>query len=431
MALTAGVKHYVRCRHKGTASGLSAWGEVRSFTPKQPFLTAETAKLIDATGASNQEGGYSVAVSGDGSTVAIGNRKGTGSVANTGTVLVYTKVAGTWTLQSKLSTTDGAANDYFGWGLSLSLDGNLLVIGSRNDTDKGATSGSVFVYKRTGTAWAKQAKLLASDGVATDLFGSSVAISRDGLTIAIGSTGQDPSAIANTGAIYVFNWTGTAWAQQAKLIASTLVASALLGTSVNISSDGNVILAGAPGDKSGTVTTGAAYVFTRTGTTWAQTAKIVPTGTTYAAMQFGVSVALSSDGTIAAIGAINYGASSTNIGRGYIFTQSAGTWSIQATIDPPAMITNSKAGLSIDLNAAGDALLIGSYMDSTSLTNAGVANFYQYESNAWVFKRRIIASDSTATNYFSRDLSISDSGSLAIIGAYGNLSLKGASYIFS
>ena len=96
---------------------------------------------------------------------------------------MYVRSNGVWSEQAKLTASDGASNDYF--GCSVSIDGDTAVIGASRDDDNGIDSGSAYVYVRSNGVWSEQQKLTASDGAASDEFGYSVSI--DGDTAVIGA----------------------------------------------------------------------------------------------------------------------------------------------------------------------------------------------------------------------------------------------------
>ena len=135
----------------------------------------------------------------------------------------------TWLQRQKLLASDGAAVDFF--GCSDSIRGDYAIAGADYDDDKGANSGSAYIFRWDGTAWVQQQKLLASDGAAGDCFGGSVSISGD-LAI-VGAYGDD----SDRGSAYIFKRDGTTWVQQQKLIASDGAAKDYFGYPVSISGD--------------------------------------------------------------------------------------------------------------------------------------------------------------------------------------------------
>ncbi|MFZ5818263.1 MAG: BspA family leucine-rich repeat surface protein [Chloroflexota bacterium] len=272
---------------KGTNSG-SAYVYTRSGSTwsQQQKLTAS-----DGTPASNF--GYSVAISGDTAIVGVVNEAG-----GQGSAYVYTRSGSTWSQQQKLTASDGASDDNFGGSVVVSSTQNVAIIGASYDDDKGANSGSAYVYTRSGSAWSQQQKLTPSDGAADDKFGSSVAMSGD--TAVIGAAFDDDKG-TNSGSAYVYTYSGSAWSQQQKLTASDGAGFDNFGGSVAVS--GNTAVVGAYWHDT---FTGSAYVYTRSGSTWSQQQKLTASD---GAMDdcFGSSVAVSTDTVIVgAYGKDNY-----------------------------------------------------------------------------------------------------------------------------
>ncbi|MCU0658544.1 MAG: FG-GAP repeat protein [Polyangiaceae bacterium] len=199
----------------------------------------------------------------------------------------------------------------------------------------------VYTYEDTEAAYpvevdplvfTQQAKLLAADKADLDYFGWSVALSSDGNTALIGVFGEDDGATLGNGAAYVFIQTAGVWTQQQKLLAADKANSDRFGYSVALSSDGNTALIGASEESDGdTGFNGAAYVFTRTAGVWTQQQKILAADkATF--NYFGYSVALSFDGNTALIGAIWGDDGPSDIGAAYVFTRTAGVWTQQQKI---------------------------------------------------------------------------------------------------
>src|SRR6266567_4289233 len=256
-------------------------------------------------------------------------------------------------LQAYVKASNTGAADEFGFAVALSIDGNTLVVGAPGEASAGIETdnsalgaGAVYVYLRSGTTWTQQAYIKASNPEAGDQFGASVALSDNGNTLAVGATGEDsalPGVTAgnvsevtagNTapgaGAVYVFTRSGTTWTQQAYVKASNTDADDQFGISVALNSDGNTLAVGTTGEDSALTgvragivdeTTagnaapgaGAVYVFTRVGTAWAQEAYIKASNTGVLDL-FGLSVSLSGDGDILAVGAIGESSAATGIG---------------------------------------------------------------------------------------------------------------------
>jgi len=184
-------------------------------------------KITASDGAAGDEFGISVSISGD--YVIVGAQADDDNGDYSGSAYVFKHTDTTWTQQAKLLASDGAAGDEFGW--SVSISGDYAIVGAQADDDNGSGSGSAYVFKRTGTNWAQEAKLLPSDGEAFEFFGRSVSISGDYVVVAAVS---DDANGDGSGSAYVFKRTDTTWTQQAKLLASDGAAGDWFGTSVSI-----------------------------------------------------------------------------------------------------------------------------------------------------------------------------------------------------
>jgi hypothetical protein len=196
----------------------------------------------------------------------------------------------------------------------------------------------VYVYTRNGATWRQQAYVKASNTGSGDYFGSSVALSADGNTMAVAANWEASSAtgvngnqadnsIPQAGAVYVFTRTGGTWRQQAYVKASNTGVSDWFAEAVALSADGNTLVVGAPQEDSAAkgvggdqadnslAANGAAYVFKRSGATWTQTAYLKPrnAGILLNTFNFGEAVAVSGDGTAIAVGASGEDGNATGV----------------------------------------------------------------------------------------------------------------------
>ena len=146
--------------------------------------------------------------------------------------LVVSQPAYAQVSEFKITASDGAAVDAFGY--SVSISGDYAVVGAFLDDDSGSSSGSAYIFKRVGESWAQEAKLLPADGAASDKFGRSVSISGD--YAVVGAFFDSDNGIAS-GSAYVFKRTGASWAEEAKLLPSDGAISDVFGISVSISGD--------------------------------------------------------------------------------------------------------------------------------------------------------------------------------------------------
>lgn len=360
---------------------VGAWG---ATTPGGTFAGAayvlvrngpswiDQSKLIALDGAANDSFGISVAISGD--TAVIGSfLDDTASGVDAGSAYVFVRSGTIWTQQAKLTALDAATND--GFGVSVAIDGDTIIVGAENDDNAGGIdAGSAYVFSRSGVVWTQQAKLTASDGAAGDRFGYSVSLSNT--TAVVGAQSDDTPAGATAGSAYVFTRCGALWSQQAKLTASDGADSDIFGVSVSISN--NTIVVGAYGDDTpGGANAGSAYVFTRSGPTWVQQAKLTA-GDGAAEDRFGVSVAVSGETIV--VGSYNDDPpGGSNAGTAYLFTRSSNPctapWVQQTIIAASDGAANDAFGYSVALSQ--DSAIIGAFSaDTAGGANAGAAYFF-------------------------------------------------------
>ena len=187
-------------------------------------------KIVDGDAAAVDCFGTSVSISGD--TALVGAYQDDDAGSDTGSAYVFVRSGDTWTQQAKLTASDAAAGDFFGY--SVSVSGDTAIIGALRDDDAGSGSGSAYVFVRSGTTWTQQQKLTASDAAGEDQFGISVSI--DGDTALVGAY-DDDDAGAMSGSAYVFVRSGDTWTQQQKLTASDAAAGDFFSYSVSVSGD--------------------------------------------------------------------------------------------------------------------------------------------------------------------------------------------------
>lgn len=295
--------------------------------------------------------GSSVSISSDGNTIAVGAYTETvGLNLKQGAAYVYKWNGSSWS-GTKLTASDGAAQDLFGIDVAVSGDGNTAIVGAwfaHEGAENSQGPGLAYIYKWEGADWA-ETKLNATDGAAGDEFGFSVAISADGNTAVVGARGDGIGAHAYQGSAYVYTWNGADW-NESKLIASDGASSGFFGGSVSISSDGTIIAIGASGLKD------VAYVYTKSGSSWNEF-KIVPSDGPIAG--FGTSVALSSDGNTLAVGAIYEGSGSV-----YVYAWNGSSWDEGKLIDAEGK-TMDCLGSSVAVSADGSTVVAGAvpYID--------------------------------------------------------------------
>jgi len=340
------------------------------------------------------------------------------SLPQAGAVYVFTRAGDSWSQQAyvKASNTGrrGEDGDQFGFSVALSGDGNTMAVGATTEDsaatgingnqadDSARLAGAVYVFSRGGNTWAQQTYLKGSNTEAGDLFGYDVSLSHDGNTLVAagydedgpgrGVNGDQGNGVNGSGAIYVFSRTGTNWRQDAYLKGSRSEGNDALGFSVAISGDGSTIVAGAgdesclvggvnpegcdmdkPEDASGG-SAGAAYVWVRSGDTWTEQAFLKASNPNLQDW-FAVNLAVSADGNTVLVGASMEDSrargingeqkddSATESGAAYLFTRSGATWSQQAYIKADNADEFDEFGTSIAVSGDGRRLIVGARME--------------------------------------------------------------------
>jgi len=349
---------------------------------------ANEQKLLASDGAAGDIFGFSVSIRDDYAIIgAIFDNNENGIYA--GAAYVFKRSGSTWNQQAKLIASDGTQGDQFGW--SVSICDNYAIISAYNDDDNGLSSGSAYIFSRSGTTWTQQEKLLASDGTADDYFGHSVSI--DDNYVIIGAPYNHNGDYY--GSAYIFTRSGTIWTEQTKLLASDGAAGEQFGYSVSI--DGDYAIIGASnGAKSNT-----AYVFKRNLTNWNEQAKLIASNVT-------VNTAMGSpvciNGNYAILGTFS---------SAHVFKRNETTWIEEAKLIPSDGTEVPFFGESVSIN--GDYAIIGASMDSDNGIGSGSAYIFSHSGTTWVQELKILAPDGVAFDQFGWSVSIS--GDYAIVGA--------------
>jgi uncharacterized protein (TIGR03437 family) len=339
-----------------------------------------------------------------------------------GAAWVYTRSGGAWNQQgSKLVGYPVLGGiSYQGIQVALSGDGNTAIVGG--DGDNGGV-GAAWVFTRSGNTWAQQAKLIGTGAIGNAAQGFRVALSFDGNTALVGGH-PDNNFI---GAAWVFSRSASSWTQQAKLVGTGGIGQSRQGWSLALSADGNTaILGGAfDDDKSGAV-----WIFTRSGGVWTQQGnRLIGTGASGQGMQ-GWSVALSADGNTAAV---QGGADAGNLGAMWIFTRSNGLWTQQGDklvgsqrLGP---IPSTHLGQSVALSADGNLAVMGEDVD-----NNGVGATWVFRRTAGVWTQvgdKLVGTGTVGAAWQGYAVGLSADGNTLIEGGPTDNNRIGAAWIFS
>jgi hypothetical protein len=381
---------------------------------------SQQAYLKGSNTEANDQFGNAVALSADGSTLAVsavfedsgatginGNQTDN-SVGEAGAVYIFTRTGSAWVQQAyiKASNTGGRDDgDTFGYAIALSDDGATLAVGAPSEDgsstgsngnqadDSAVGAGAVYVFTRAGAAWSQHAYVKSADTRANALFGYSVGLSANGSTLAAGAFDED----GGKGAVHIFTrdvTKGGAWTEQARLQPLNGERADSFGSSLSISDDGNTVAAGAldedslltnvngadqgSADQSTDTSAGAAYVFTRTGNIWSQQA-FIKASNTGKEDWFGVRLALSGDGNTVAVSAPNEdGAADAapESGAVYVYTRSGGAWSHQLDLKGANTEQFDEFGSSVALSRDGRTMAVGARFDEPGGTPVAAGGVY-------------------------------------------------------
>ncbi len=351
------------------AAGANA-GSVQMFQRAGSTYThLETLTALDATGGALF--GDSVAIRGD---VAVVGSPGSADFgANTGAAYVFRWSGVTWVQEQKLLAADASGGDFL--GAAVSIDGDIVVAGARVKAcaDASPSCGAAYVFRYSGSSWAQEAKLTSSDAASADLFGSSVSVS--GNAIAVGATFADclPS-IANCGAGYVYRFDGLNWNEEAKLSAADPAIDDSLGGSIAISGDDVVAGASRVDCSNGDADCGAAYFFHHDFGVWSQSSKIAPSDLVTGS-SFGTSVALEGGRAVIGSSGARCGIGQLNCGTAYSFNDNGVAWTRQSKFLADAPASNDQFGQQVAVSG-GMAMVGAARVDCGAGNDCGAAVVY-------------------------------------------------------
>jgi hypothetical protein len=335
-----------------------------------------------------------------------------------GAAWVFTRDSGAWTYNNKLVGTGAVGPASQGASVALSADGFTAIVGGRDDN---GGVGAAWVFTHEGLTFHQEGnKLVGTGAVGAACQGAAVALSANGNTAIVGG----PCDNGSVGAAWVFVHGAGGWSQQAKLVGTGAAGSAQQGIAVALSSDGSTALVGGWGDNG---FAGAAWVFTRSGTTWTQQgSKLVGTGATGSAHQ-GWSVALSADGNTALVGGWGDDASR---GATWVFTRSAGVWTQQGSkLVGSGAVGNSLQGASVALTGDGNTAAVGGYGDDA---NTGAVWIFKRSAGVWSQQGdKLVGAGAVGAAEQGRSVRLSADGRFVVVGGWRDDADAGAMWAFT
>jgi hypothetical protein len=363
-----------------TATTLFSSSSSNAQTP----ILLESQKLLPDT--ATDYFGSSVALSGDVAVIGAVSTQGPGSA------YIYRYDGTRWIEEQKLLASDGTWGNYFGF--SVSVSGNVAVIGVPLDAKIGNWSGSAYVYRYDGTHWVEEQKLLASDGGARgSRFGWAVSIS--GNVAVIGGTASD----VDSASTYVYRYDGTRWVEEQKLEGDF---SLRHPSRQSVSISGNVALMGDYEYDDNGFGSLSAYVYRYDGTHWVREQKLLASDGGAWGSRFGWAVSVSGD--VAVIGGRTSVVDSTST---YLYRYDGIQW-----VEEQKLVHR---GASSSVSVSGDVAVIGAGFDDDNGNHSGSTYVYRYTGTRWVEVHKLLASDGAAWDLLGYSVSVS--GDMALLSA--------------
>lgn len=363
---------------------------------------------VASDGDVGDEFGFSVSI--NGSYAVIGAPfDNVGQNVDQGAAYVFVRSGSVWSEQAKIIADDGATGDYFGY--SVAINGSYIIVGAFLDNNPVTDAGSAYVFTRSGTVWTQQAKLTASNAATNDHFGYSVSIS--GAYAVIGAKDDDIGANVDEGSAYFFNRSGSVWSQQDNVVAPFGAAGDRFGISVSI--DGDYAVIGASEDNVGADTVvGSAHVFTRNGMNWDYQDELVspfPGDDD----RFGESVAI--DGNYIIVGepyTSSYAGATAYI---FVRSGSAWSHQVTLFAHPPVGAALNRFGISVAING-DYVIIGATETTINGNLDQGSAYLFKRDGVNWIFVRQILDTAGEPGHLLGRSVSVSGFNCIAgAIGA--------------
>lgn len=295
-----------------------------------------------------------------------------------GRVYIYSKIDGKWILSD--TVTSGDIDEFTGYGVSISTNdsGSILVIGAPDIVACRECVGSVYVYKDNAGTWTKIDKLVPRDNY-SDSYGSAVSISGNGEVIIVGEYSNIYDDLVKVGRIFIYYRNNDTWMFDRIMTASDSMSHSRYGMSIAINHEGNILAVGSPTANIGSLDdAGKVYIYIRNNDTWRES-QILSASDMSPYAQYGRTLAMSSDGSILAVGA--YMANSDGVeraGQVYIYARSGNTWIEQQILSADDKCIDGWYGASMSISRTGSVLVIGSLCAPTNTVSIS-GKVYLYE----------------------------------------------------
>lgn len=391
-----------------------------------PTTLAQEQKVVPADAVASDQVGHSVAISADGARMVVGAVGYVGNLGDgsgyRGAAYVYARSGSTWTLEQKILSSDSVIYDHLGYDVAISSDGTRVAVSaSFKDVGGAMKQGVVYVYSRTGTVWSQEQQLTSPlPGYA--FFGNSIAMTPDATRLIVGMPGYDLSR----GRAFVFSRSGTVWSYESELRSISEDMSGQFGFSVTISGDGTRAFVGQIGCQNcgSDNARGHVSVYVRSGTAWAFESQLKAFDAA-PSNYLGWSLATDTTGTRVVAGAMG---NSGYQGAAYVFSRTGTTWIEEAKLIASDAAMGAYFGYEVAMSGTGSRIVVGAY---NANTNRGAAYDFSRGGTTWTQDQRLVAADAVAGDRFGSSVALTVDGTRAVVGAPGKNAEQGATYIYA
>lgn len=360
--------------------------------------------------------GRAAALSDDGSVAVVGAPGFAGVVPPGGVAHVLVRTGESWSERALLRSSAPHDADGFGSHVAVSGDGTRIAVGGPGAGP--LQSGAIFVFVAgvAGT-WTEEAVLIPGGAEADDEI-SAVALDRTGATLLVGAPADSTPTCASCGAAYVFARTGTTWTEEARLVSPAPAPFERFGNAVDLSADGRRGIVGVPREDTFAIDVGGARVFTRSGASWAHEALLSHRDAVTMDM-CGLAVSLAGDGTRAIVGCpLDDSAVGANTGSARIFARDgAGAWTEEATLEASDAAVRDQLGLAVDLRGDGTRAAVGVPGDPVEGTVEGTVRVHDLVAGRWIPQEILSPAALRLGDAFGRSVSMSSDGTRIMVGA--------------
>ncbi|AET43678.1 hypothetical protein MPWG_00191 [Micromonas pusilla virus PL1] len=372
-------------------SGVSDGGMAVIYT-KVGATWSLTQKIFSSDIAASDYFGSGVCVSGDGSTIVVGAPGDDDGASAQGSAYIFEKVGGTWTQVQKIIQSDTLSNGFFGSRVRISDDGTTLVVGAYQHDGVGANVGAAYIFdKGGGGTWSQTLKLYPPN-TTTQFYAQGLDISGDGNVIAVGAPTDDTTS-SNMGQVFMYVKSGGAWSNtptQTFQYNTAVTEEKYFGWSVGLSQNGNTLIVGAPYEDTEQTQSGAIHIYERTNGVWTPV-KREYTGVNPSGEGLGTSVAISDDGKVYIAGNENddpvITSGTVKVYDEKIYIERMTHLSLRC----PVMFEASCQGLTFNAGTSGGSVIVkwnyvhlnvgGGYDNKTGLFTAPIRGYYMFNAN--------------------------------------------------